>query len=291
MKKQTSMKRERWAPYLFILPFLISFVIFFAVPSIYSFVLSFCKYKGYGAITFVGLDNYLALLDYGTFWKAIGNTLFYYVMHIVPVMVIPFLLAVVLSSKAHILLRKHVKATLFLPQITSVVATALIFRIMLSTRSGIVNNIFGTQIPFLEDPKYMKWSVVIMLVWRALGWFMVVFLAGLTTIDEALNDAAAIDGANPLEKMLFVTIPIMKPIFTFAFVMDTISSFKLYTEPTLLILGGQSGGASPNTMTILNLLTTNINGGSFGMASAVGWILFLMILLVSVVQFKLLKED
>lgn len=239
---------------------------------------------------FVGFDNYLSLLQYGTFWKAIGNTLFIYVVHIIPVMVISFLLAVALNS-GRVFLSRYVKGILFLPQITSVVATALIFRILLSTRTGVINSVLGTKIPFIEDPRFMKWSIVALVIWRSIGWFMVIFLAGLTTIDESVNDAAAIDGANAFRRMIHITIPIMKPIFMFAFVMETISSFKFYTESTLLITGGQSSNIPTASMTIMNLLTTNINGGAFGMASAVGWILFLMILVVSLIQFRIFKEE
>lgn len=287
---KTKIKVSKLAPYFFIMPFLISFIIFFAVPSLYSLILSLFKYKGYGDMKFVGFDNYLSLLQYGTFWKAIGNTLFIYVVHIIPVMVISFLLAVALNS-GRVFLTRYVKGILFLPQITSVVATALIFRILLSTRTGVINSMLGTKIPFIEDPRYMKWSIVILVIWRSIGWFMVIFLAGLTTIDESVNDAAAIDGANAFQRMIHITIPIMKPIFMFAFVMETISSFKFYTESTLLITGGQSSNIPTASMTIMNLLTTNINGGAFGMASAVGWILFLMILVVSLVQFRIFKEE
>ncbi|MDU7706775.1 MAG: sugar ABC transporter permease [Clostridium sp.] len=288
MKKK--FRISKLAPYLFIMPFLISFIIFFAVPSLYSLILSLFKYKGYGGMKFVGFDNYLSLLQYGTFWKAIGNTLFIYVVHIIPVMVISFLLAVALNS-GRVFLSRYVKGILFLPQITSVVATALIFRILLSTRTGVINSVLGTKIPFIEDPRFMKWSIVALVIWRSIGWFMVIFLAGLTTIDESVNDAAAIDGANAFRRMIHITIPIMKPIFMFAFVMETISSFKFYTESTLLITGGQSSNIPTASMTIMNLLTTNINGGAFGMASAVGWILFLMILVVSLIQFRIFKEE
>ncbi|GAA0279348.1 sugar ABC transporter permease [Faecalicatena contorta] len=288
MKKK--FRISKLAPYLFIMPFMISFIIFFAVPSLYSLILSLFKYKGYGGMKFVGFDNYLSLLQYGTFWKAIGNTLFIYVVHIIPVMVISFLLAVALNS-GRVFLSRYVKGILFLPQITSVVATALIFRILLSTRTGVINSVLGTKIPFIEDPRFMKWSIVALVIWRSIGWFMVIFLAGLTTIDESVNDAAAIDGANAFRRMIHITIPIMKPIFMFAFVMETISSFKFYTESTLLITGGQSSNIPTASMTIMNLLTTNINGGAFGMASAVGWILFLMILVVSLIQFRIFKEE
>ena len=281
--------RDRIAPYLFISPFLISFIAFFAFPSVYSLILSFYRYKGYGSATFVGVNNYIALLTYGQFWQTVKNTGFYYLIHLIPIMVIPFLLAIAMNSKLSIL-KKFTKSTIFLPQIVSVVAAALVFRIMMSTRYGMINQMLGTQIPFLEDEKLMKWSVTIMFIWRGIGWFLVVFLAGLTTIDAELSDAVAIDGANKRQEIFFITIPMMKPIFLFCFVMDTITSLKLFVEPNLLLASSSSVGAPQMGETIMNQLTLNINNGSFGMASAVGWILFLIILVVSFVQFRFFEE-
>jgi ABC-type sugar transport system permease subunit len=277
---------DKLVPYLFILPFIFSFFIFFVFPSIYSFILSFFRYKGYGSADFVGLDNYIALFIYPTFWTAVYNTVFYWIVHIVPVMTISFLLAVAVNSKL-VRWKSFYKPIIFLPQITAAVASALIFKVIFATRYGVINNLLGTQIFFLEDAALMKWTVVALIMWRAIGWYFVIYMAGLTTISDEIQEAATIDGANAAQRLWYITIPLMRPIFLFAFMIDTIGSLKIYTEPLLMFSTGMD--APTDIIPILSILTRNISGGNFGLASAVGWILFVMILLVSLLQYKLLR--
>ncbi|TVY07503.1 carbohydrate ABC transporter permease [Paenibacillus cremeus] len=277
---------DKLVPYVFIAPFIISFVIFFVFPSVYSFVLSFFRYRGYGSATFVGLDNYIALFIYPTFWTAVYNTLFYWIVHIIPVMAISFLLAVAVNSKL-VKWKGFFKPVIFLPQITAAVASALIFKVIFATRYGVINKLLGTQIFFLEDPLLMKWSVVALILWRAIGWYFVIYMAGLTTISDEIQEAATIDGANAAQRLWHITVPLMRPIFLFAFMMDTIGSLKIYSEPLLMFSTGMD--APTDVIPILSILTRNINGGNFGLASAVGWVLFVMILLVSLIQYKALR--
>ncbi|MCS7461454.1 sugar ABC transporter permease [Paenibacillus doosanensis] len=284
-RRVSSKWRDRTVPYIFITPFILSFFVFFLFPAVYALVLSFYKYKGYGTASFVGVDNYVSLLTYGTFWLSVKNTLFYLVGHLVPVMVISFLLAVAIHSKL-VKWKAVFKPLIFLPQIMASVAAALIWKVIFSTHSGVINNLLGTQYGFLEDPSLMKWSVVVLIIWRAVGWFMVIFLAGLTTVGEEVQEAATIDGANGWQRMVYITVPLMKPIFLFAFLMNTIHSLKIYNEPNLLVGGGLT--SVPAVAPIMNILTDNIRSGNFGMASAVGWILFVMIYIVSIIQYKLL---
>jgi ABC-type sugar transport system permease subunit len=287
-----NIRYERWkdytVPYLFIFPFIASFIVFFLYPSIYSFVLSFYRYKGYGDATFVGFNNYIAAINYGTFWLSLKNTLIYMAGHMVPVMVISFLLAVLLQSK---LLRAKgfYKTMIFLPQVVAIVAGALVWRIIFSTQSGVLNNLLGTEIPFLESVALMKWSVIVYISWRSIGWFFIIYLAGLTTINEEISDASMIDGAGFWQRLRFITIPLMKPFFLFAFLIDSINSLKIFTEPNLML--GSGGNIRTDGMPIINLIINNINGGNFGMASAFGWLLFVLILAFAALQFFLLREE
>ncbi len=280
--------RDGIVPYLFILPFVLSFLIFFAFPAGYSLVLSFFKYKGYGAAKFVGLRNYASLLRYSAFWKAIGNTLFYFLVHLVPVMGGAFLFAVLLQSGSLGKWQKVFKPVLFLPQVIPVMAAALTFRIIFATNTGAINQVFGLSVSWLEDPAVMRWSVVIMCVWRSIGWFMIVFLAGLTTINPSLYEAAILDGATSFQRTVRITIPLMRSIFLFAFIMDAISSFKIYTEVNVLIAGVSN--APTDAAPIMNIVTSNMTNGSFGMASAAGWLLFVMILFISVLELMMMRE-
>jgi ABC-type sugar transport system permease subunit len=279
---------SRALPFILLAPFFITFLVFFAFPAIYSLVLSFYNYRGYGEARFVGLGNYIALINFRTFWKSVGNTFFYFIMHFIPVMLGALLLAFAMQSKAIGKSRKIFKPIIFLPQIVPVIATALIFRIIFATRSGAVNQLLGMDTRWLEDVNILRWIIVLMVIWRATGWFMVVFLAGLTTISNDLYEAAVLDGATTRQKMQYITIPLMRPFFLFAFIMDTISSLKIFVEPNIL----WPAQANPPTdiAPMMNMITQNIRGGNFGMASAAGWLLFLIVLVVSLGQLFLLRN-
>ena len=283
-----SKRHEKMVPYLFIAPFLISFAVFFVFPAGYSLVLSFFKYKGYGKATFVGLNNYSSLLHYSAFWKAIGNTLFYFLVHLLPVMGFAFLFAVLLQSERIGKIRNVFKPILFLPQVVPVMASVLTFRVIFSTYTGAINQVFGLTVSWLDDPNIMRWTVVAYSVWRSTGWFMIIYLAGLTTINPSLYEAAILDGATSAQRIFYITIPMMRSIFLFAFIMDAISSFKVYTEVNVLLAG--VGNAPTHAAPIMNLVTTNMKNGNFGMSSAAGWLLFLMILVISLVELLLMRE-
>lgn len=295
MDNQKIKKPKKWkkilTPYLFILPFLFTYAVFFAYPAIYSFLLSFFRYKGYGKMTFVGFNNYLSLFKYSFFWTSLKNTVFYFAAHFIPVMLTAFLFALAMHSRLLMKVQSFFKPILFMPQIIPTVATALVFKIMFSTNTGAINQAFGLNVKWLEEPSILKWPVVFMIIWRSIGWYMVIFMAGLTTVSDDLTDAAKIDGAGYWQTVTKITIPVMRPIFLFAFVTDAISSFKIYTEPNILLTTRGRGSAAPEAQPFMNLITNNIRGGNFGSASAAGWLLFLIILLISLVQLKLMRGD
>lgn len=283
-----SLAREKWIPYLFIAPFIISFIVFFAFPAGYSLVLSFFNYKGYGTAKFIGFKNYSSLLHYSAFWKSIKNTIFYFLTHIIPVMGLSFLFAIMLQSERMGRIKKVFKPILFLPQVVPVMASVLTFRVIFSTNTGAINQLFGLSIAWLEDPRVMRWCIVVYDIWRATGWFMIIYLAGFTTINPVLYEAAILDGATAAQRTFKITIPLMKPIFLFAFIMDAISSFKIYTEVNVMLAG--VGNAPTDAAPIMNMVTNNMTNGKFGMSSAAGWLLFLMILGISIVELVIMRE-
>jgi len=280
--------REAFTAYIFISPFLGSFLLFFLVPAVYSIVLSFYRYRGFGNATFVGLRNYVTLIQYPFFWTAFANTFFYLVVHIIPTMVISFSVAVMLHS-SYSKWTRLLKMIIFSPQVLAVVSAAMIWRVIFATRSGVINTLLGTEIPFLQDKLLMKLSVVIMITWRGIGWFMVIFLSGLTTISKDIMEASIIDGANVIQRLFRITIPMMKSIFALSFIIETIASIKMAVEPNLLISNWLD--APVDAMPILNIVINNIKGGNFGFASAAGWIIFIVIFLLSIVQLRLFNES
>lgn len=286
-KRGVDRPRRVIAPYLFILPFLISFLAFFLMPVIYSMVISLMKYKGYGAMKYVGFDNYKRLFTYGAMWQSLLNTLQYFVLGMIPVMIVSFLLAVVVRSRAISRFQKIYKPLIFLPQVCAVVASALVFKVIFGTNVGAINQVLGTSINFLGDSKLMKIPVVSMLIWRNTGWYFIIFLSGLTTISDDLTEAAKIDGATSAQTLFYVTIPVMKPIFKLTFITYAIGAFKLYTEPNLILAKEEAPLA---VAPFVNMITTNINSGALGMACAAGWILVVIIMLLTLMQMRMFKE-
>ena len=277
---------EKMIPYLFLFPYLFFFVIFFIYPIGFSFWLSFHKFRGYGEPVFVGLKNFYRLFSYSKFWVTVGNTFFYVIAHWLPTIVISFSLALAVHESAKAV-QRIAKPLIFLPQVIATVSSAMIFRIIFAKNSGVINNLLGTQIGFLSDPDWMRWSVVIMMVWRAVGWFFVIFLAGLTLVSKDVEEAAKIDGAGFFCRTFRITIPIMKNIFMFTFIMEAKSTLMVFVEPNILISGGMS--APLRVKPIASILVDNVRNGYFGQASAAGWLLFLLVFLVTIIQFTLFR--
>jgi ABC-type sugar transport system permease subunit len=205
-------------------------------------------------------------------------------------MIVSFVLAYMLQAKLMSGVQRIFKPVLFLPQVVPIIASALIWRILLARDYGAVNQIMGTSIDFLQDAHIRKWSVVILLVWRSVGWYMVIYLAGLTTIGGEIHDASKIDGTSPLQHIFRIILPIMKPIFLFAFIMNAIGSIKIFSEPNVLLSTNTGRINQPDAMAIMNILLMNLQGANFGMASAVGWFVFLLVLAITTLWFRVLGD-
>jgi ABC-type sugar transport system permease subunit len=169
----------------------------------------------------------------------------------------------------------------------TIVAVSLVFQTLFSTQYGVVNQIFHTHIQWMENYAITRWVVVLMLVWQGLGFWFVVFLAGLTSIDPSLEEAAIVDGASVWQRLRFVIIPLMRNIFLFAFAIDAISSMRLYTQPNVLV--SRASLADPEVAPLLNLLVSNLQGGSFGQSAAVGWLLFIITIAITAILFGVFR--
>lgn len=274
-----------WA-YIFIAPFCLAFILFAVGPYIYALILSFQQYSGFGEATWVGFSNYVAILRYHIFWTELGNTVFYWLAHAIPLIPISFGLAYLVRSRM-VRGQRFWKPVIFMPQVMSVVAVALVFQTLFSQQYGVVNQLFHLHINWLEDFAYTRWVVVLLLVWSGLGFWFVVFLAGLSAIDPSLEEAAIVDGASGWQRLRHVIIPLMRNVLLFAFAIDAITSMRVYTGPNVLV--SRAGLADPAVGPILNLLVTNMQGGSFGQSAAVGWLLFLVTVAVSALVFGLFR--
>jgi ABC-type sugar transport system permease subunit len=273
-------------PYVFITPFLLSFAGLFLGPAAYAFYLSFTRYRGFGVARWVGLENYRVILGYDVFWTMLGNTLFYWVAHALPMLTLAFVLAVGVQSRTIRWVRTF-KTAVFLPQMLASVATALLFQNIFGTHYGLADRMLGFDTPWLTDPMLSRWTVVAVLIWRSTGYWFVVFLAGLTTISPEIDEAASLDGAGGMQRLLRITLPLMRPTLLFAVLVDAIVTLRLFAEPNVLL--GKAGTLAPVTAApLLNLVVEQMHGGQFGAAAATGWLLFVLIAVLTFGMFRLM---
>lgn len=286
MKK--SRRVDKLVPFLFVSPFILAFLVLFLGPALYALVVSFFRYAGYGSMTFIGLYNYFATLQYRLFWMGLRNTVFYWIAHDIPMMSIAFGLALIISSK-YIEFKRFFKPMIYMPQLVTSVASALIFSSFFGLEYGVLNRLLGMKIPWLIDVNYARWAVVILLVWHGIGYWFIVYLAGLTSINPEIIEASIVDGANSWQRLLTVIVPLMKNTLIFAFVVDAIGSLRIFTEPNVLM--AQRGGMAPYEIApVVNVMFSSLGAGRFGQAAAVGWIMFLVTMGASFAQIKLLNR-
>jgi len=291
-------KRKTIAGISFILPYVFGMIPFFVFPLIYSLWLSLHSWNGFTGMNWIGLSNYTQIFSDSSFWLAIQNTVYMWLVHVIPMLVLALFFAIILNS-TKMRGKSFFRTALFLPNITAIVAVALVFKFMMSTDYGIINsllNIFSIgPIKWLTSASWSKISVVIIVIWRSLGWFMLVFLAGLQGIEKQFYEAAKIDGANRWQTFRYITVPQLMHIIKFAIIIDTIGSFRLLVEPLLLWGQGVSInliGPFDSASTIMTLLYRSAFVNSqFGYASAIAWVAMSIIVAISLIQFKIIDRE
>jgi lactose/L-arabinose transport system permease protein len=284
------MKDARWA-YVFISPFFILFAIFSLYPMLLSIYLSFTRWKGVGPMEFAGLINFTLIPKDKVFWQSMANGIIIFLMYVPAMLLLALALAVVLNS-GRVRGFRFFRALIFLPFITNMVAAGFAFRVLMENQNGLFNALLRfvglPGIPWLESVWWARISLSLLIIWAWLGYNMVIMLAGLQTIPHDLTEAAKVDGASPVQAFFRITIPLMRPVILFALITSTIGSFGLFAEVTTLTGGG------PVNATITPLIRVyNVAFGSFqyGYASALAYTFFIIILGLTVFQFRLNREQ
>jgi multiple sugar transport system permease protein len=288
--------RRNLTGWAFAAPFVILFGVFLALPILVSFVLSFSSFgqrdltNPLGA-SFVGLDNYTRLLSDAKFWTSLGNT-FYFVVVGVPLTLGLGLLIASAVSRGITRFRTAYRVGYYLPVITSIVAIAVIWRFLLNPDVGLVNVILravGINGPnWLADKALAMPAIIAMAVWRNLGFAMVVFIAGLQAIPLMLYEAAAIDGAGRWQAFRWVTLPMLRPTILFMLVITTIGYLQLFEEPFVMTDGGPLDATLSVTMYMYQQGFTFFHQGY---ASAIAYVLFVIVAVIAFLQFRFLRED
>nr|WP_281417546.1 sugar ABC transporter permease [Lentibacillus saliphilus] len=272
------------------LPKLILFITFIAIPVVWAFILSFQEYKVFGSV-WAGLDNYKAVFESEAFRKALYNTAIY------TVVTVPFnvVSALVIASLIHSVSRtaqNFFRAAFYLPTVASMVIIAMVWRWMYNYEFGLFNYIIGwfgaDPINWLGQTDSALWAIIIMQCMIPFGVGIILYLASMGSISESLYEAATIDGASSFQKWARITIPMLKPSTLYLVLLSTIGSFQVFTQ-IILMTGGGPGFA---TETIVHLIyKTGFRDFEFGLAAAQSVILFGIILIVSIFQFKVLQHD
>ena len=274
------------APYLFILPFFILFFVFQLVPTIWTFYISFTDWKGIGDPEFFGLGNYKKMMVDNMFWESLGNTVVYWLTGLVFILFCALLSACLLNSRflKSNSARAFFKTATFLPNICAAIAMGLIFRMLFDENVGLFNELLtifgGSKIPWLTSTTYSKIPVIILNVWRYTPWFTMILLSGLLNISKDYYEAATVDGATGLQQFWYITLPSLKNILFFCSVTLTVDMWKLFNESYIL-----PGPGTSNTSLFQYMYESGFNVFNMGYASAIGVVLILILIVISVIQF------
>ncbi len=272
--------------YLFILPFALFFLVFNVYPVGYSFFLSLQNWSGFGAMRYAGLSEYDVLLNDPRFWGDLLNTLYLFIINVPLIVVLSLVGAVILDSRD--LPMKNLFMSIYLfPYFVPLVVVSVVFGLMMSTQYGILNQILGLvgipAVPWLNSQHWSKNAVLVALLWRWTGYWTLVSLAGLQSIDKNLYEAAIIDGAGRIRMFFRITIPLMRPILLFVFVLNSIGTLQAFDTPFILTAGGPLQSSETSVMYIYYY---GFSYFKVGQAAAASWVVFIVILIVSILQLR-----
>ncbi len=283
---------KRYSGWLFVLPYLALFLLFLVIPLVYGFSLSLSKSELLSTVKprFVGLGNYGEAFHDPYFWKALGVT-FRMVALVTP---LTMLLALGIAVGINSLPRRRqtfFRSAFFLPGMMTVSVVGILWRWFYNPEFGVFNaylEVLGLRIPWLGNPGWATLSIVLMTLWWTVGGPMVILLAGLQNQPEQYAEAAALDGAAPFQCFWKISLPLLKPVLLFTTVLNVIGAFQIFGQ-TLLVT---KGGPEFSTRTLVQYIyDTAFNNYRMGYASAMSWILFLVIGIFSAAQFRLLRES
>lgn len=282
------MRPKSYVPYLFLMPNLLIFSVFIVFPALFGIVYSFHKYDGLNPMEFVGFRNYASLLQSREFWEVMRRT-FVYVVTAVPLIFAGALLIAMMLVQ-EIRGRGLFRAVYYWPVMISFIIVGLTWKWILGDSFGVVNYLLeriGLEpVKWLSDPTYAKLSVILATLWSRIGFYMVIFIAGLQSIPQDYYEAARIDGANRIRTFFNITLPLLKPTSLLVLILSVIEAFKQY--PLMMALtGGGPGKATTNI--VQYIYQTGFIKMQLGMASAMSVVLFVIIAVFTVFQFRLTR--
>lgn len=287
MKKflDNTLNNQSFAGWVFILPALIGTFIFIIIPVICSFGLSFSKWDLLNPIQFVGLANYKEIFSEPLFYKIFWNTVVFALTTSIFGVIIPLILACILNSK--IRGSEFYKTAYFLPFITPMIVIGVVWEWIFDPNIGLLNHILHLHINWLYDTHYAMPALIIVSVWKLIGYNMVIFLSSLSGISQSLFEAAKIDGATPVQTFKNVTVPLLSPTIFFVIIITAISSFQVFD---LIYLMTQGGPLDSTNVLVYAIYKNAFEYFNVGKASAIAYVLFTLILVLTLIQWNLRKK-
>ncbi|BCN30885.1 carbohydrate ABC transporter permease [Anaeromicropila herbilytica] len=290
-RKSSKLNRREWiAGYLFLLPNLVGFFIFTAIPVVMGFIVSLTDYSGFGKINFVGIQNYIDMFSDSSFKIALQNNLFYTFASVPLTILFSLLLALMLNNKLYF--GGAFKTIYFFPNLTSMVAVGCVWIQLLESRNGPVNQML-TSIGVDNPPKWF-WgtttamiSIVIVVVWKQAGYYMIMFLGGLKNIPTHLYESAKMDGATPFKAFRYITWPMLSPTTFMVTILTFIASFQVFD---IINVTTEGGPGRATTVLVMRVYQEAFRYGRMGYASAIGYFLFLIVFVLTLIQWQAQKK-
>lgn len=289
--KKSKLNNDFKTAVLFVLPSFLGFFIFLIVPIISSFLLSFTNYSGsFKHFKITGLLNYKLVLFDSHFWQSMSVTFIFVIVSITLQLFLGFLFAVLLNR--NIGARTFFRSIIFLPVVLSSIAVCLAFMILFNPTQGPVNGLLQSlslqPLPWLADKSTALMTIIIVFVWQSFGYYMLIFLSGLQTINENLYEAAEMDGASARDKLFNITIPILTPVIFFGFIIAIINAFKAF-DYVYIMTGGQYGGGPAGSTSVLafDIYKNGFQFWQLGYGAAESVILFLIVLTITIIQYRM----
>ena len=273
----------------FLLPSLLGFIFFVLIPMAATLGMAFTDYSGGFACAWIGLKNFYFALTSPDFLNALLNTVKFTVVTVIAQIFLGFVFAILLNRK--IFGRNFFRAVIFLPVILSLVAISLVFMVILNPDKGPVNHYLAYlglgKIPWLTSPNTALLTIMLVTIWQSFGYYMILFLSGLQSINVELYEAANIDGAGKWQQLWRITVPMLSPTTFFCVIMAVINSFKVF-DSVYVMTGGQLGGgpAGSTTVLVFDIFLNAFAHYRMGYASAEAVILLLIVLIVTIVQYQ-----
>ncbi len=284
----------RWAPFAFLAPFLLLFGVFTVWPLAQSLVLAFSQTFGPKHTLFVGLDNFFFLLRDPLFWTALRNTAVYTAGCVCLQLPLALGLALLLNRPG-LRGRTFFRLVFFAPSLVGLVFVAMVFALLFQSRTGLVNaglhELFAAWDPeFAWLDNHVMASLIVATVWLYAGFNMIYFLAALQNVSREQLEAASLDGAGPWARFRHVILPEIRPVAGFVLLLSVIGSFQAFELPWVL-LNNSAGPDNRGLTIVMYLYQTGFLSGDLGYASAIGWVLGLILALAAVIQFRWLRKE